>query len=29
MFNGCTSLVNAPELPATSIDYYGCYSGMF
>ena len=28
MFNGCTSLVNAPELLATTLAYY-CYSNMF
>ena len=28
MFNGCTSLVAAPELPATTLANY-CYSGMF
>lgn len=28
MFQGCTSLVTAPELPATTI-YSDCYSGMF
>ena len=28
MFAGCTSLVNAPELPITSLDTYSC-SGMF
>ena len=28
MFNGCTSLVNAPELPATTLVEY-CYNGMF
>ena len=28
MFNGCTSLTNAPELPATTLVVY-CYSGMF
>ena len=28
MFNGCTSLITAPELPAiTLVDY--CYNGMF
>lgn len=28
MFNGCTKLVNPPELPATILTEY-CYSGMF
>lgn len=28
MFNGCTSLVNAPELPATTLAQY-CYQSMF
>ena len=28
MFNGCTSLVNAPELPATTLSYQ-CYRYMF
>ena len=28
MFSGCTSLVQAPELPATKLTEY-CYSGMF
>ena len=28
MFNGCTSLVQAPELPATTLKNY-CYSNMF
>ena len=28
MFNRCTSLVNAPELPATSLAN-GCYNSMF
>lgn len=28
MFNGCTSLVNAPELPATTLAS-SCYAGMF
>ena len=28
MFYGCTSLVNAPELPAIELDLY-CYSSMF
>ena len=28
MFNGCTSLVTAPELPATTLTY-DCYSSMF
>jgi hypothetical protein len=28
MFNGCTSLVKAPELPATTIGNY-CYNAMF
>ena len=28
MFSGCTSLVNAPELPATTLISY-CYSQMF
>lgn len=28
MFQGCTSLVNAPQLPATTLVDY-CYSGMF
>ena len=28
MFDGCTSLVNAPALPAMSLSEY-CYSGMF
>lgn len=28
MFNGCTSLVNAPELPATTLASY-CYRSMF
>ena len=28
MFNGCTSLTTAPELPATTLAY-GCYSDMF
>ena len=28
MFNGCTSLVKAPELPATTLAN-GCYEGMF
>ena len=28
MFNGCTSLVNAPQLPATTLATY-CYDGMF
>lgn len=28
MFSGCTSLVNAPELPATTLAEY-CYSDIF
>ena len=28
LFDGCTSLVKAPVLPATTLDIY-CYSGMF
>ena len=28
MFNGCTSLTTAPELPATTLEQY-CYQGMF
>ena len=28
LFNGCSNLVNAPELPATTLAG-GCYSGMF
>ena len=28
MFSGCTSLTEAPELPATTLEV-GCYSGMF
>ena len=28
MFNGCTSLTTAPELPATTLAKY-CYSDMF
>ena len=28
MFNGCTSLTSAPELPATSLAFY-CYYSMF
>ena len=28
MFNGCTSLTAAPELPATTLAY-GCYCAMF
>lgn len=28
MFLGCTALVKAPELPATTLAY-GCYGGMF
>ena len=28
LFNGCTSLTSAPELPATKL-YAGCYSNMF
>ena len=28
MFDGCTSLTSAPELPATTLDY-GCYGSMF
>ena len=28
MFQGCTSLVNAPQLTATTMQY-GCYEGMF
>ena len=28
MFNGCTSLTQAPELPATTLAY-GCYQDMF
>jgi hypothetical protein len=28
MFNGCTSLTTAPELPATTLDL-GCYYSMF
>ena len=28
MFYGCTSLTNAPELPATTLTY-GCYTNMF
>lgn len=28
MFSGCTNLVNAPELPVTTLSY-NCYSGMF
>ena len=28
MFYGCTSLVNAPELPATTVEGY-CYNRMF
>ena len=28
MFEGCTNLTTAPELPATNLDIY-CYSGMF
>ena len=28
MFNGCSSLVNAPELPATTLANY-CYESMF
>ena len=28
MFQGCTSLVNAPELPATTLSNY-CYQNMF
>lgn len=28
MFNGCTSLTTAPELPATTLAQ-GCYSNMF
>ena len=28
MFNGCTSLVKAPELLATTLTQY-CYNGMF
>ena len=28
MFNGCTSLTSAPELPATTLTSY-CYSAMF
>jgi len=28
MFRGCTSLITAPELPATTLTNYG-YQGMF
>jgi len=28
MFNGCTGLTSAPELPATTLEVY-CYKGMF
>ena len=28
LFEGCTSLLSAPELPATTMEY-GCYFGMF
>jgi hypothetical protein len=28
MFSGCTSLKEAPELPATTLTV-GCYEGMF
>ena len=28
MFYGCTSLINAPELPATNLAKY-CYQSMF
>jgi hypothetical protein len=28
MFNGCTSLTSAPELPATTLANY-CYNNMF
>jgi hypothetical protein len=28
MFSGCTNLVNAPDLPATTLANY-CYNGMF